>query len=82
MNSFQCPECGATKVASNLCVSTDWSITGETSSPWSYVLQQILCANCDEYIPSHLGERWDDISYEDAKKEWLIKYSKTKANYS
>ena len=82
MNSFQCPECGATKVASNLYVSTDWSVTGEVSSPWSYVLQQILCANCDEYIPSHLGERWDDISYEDAKKEWLIKYRKTKVNYS
>ena len=82
MSSFHCPECGATKVASNLCVSTDWSVTREASSPWSYILQQILCANCDEYIPSHLGERWDDISYEDAKKEWLIKYRKSKVNYS
>jgi len=44
MSSFQCPECGATKVANNLCVSTDWSVTGEASSPWSYVLQQnTLC---------------------------------------
>ena len=56
MKSFKCPECGATKVASNLCVSTDWSVTGEASSPWSYVLQQLLCRQCDEYIPSHLGK--------------------------
>ena len=50
MNSFKCPECGATEVASNLCVSTDWSVTGEASSPWSYVLQQLLCRQCDEFL--------------------------------
>ena len=61
MSSFKCPECGTCKVASNLCVSTDWSTGGEATSPWSYVLQQIHCANCDEYIPSHLGERWDNM---------------------
>ena len=74
MNSFKCPNCGATEVASNLCVSTDWSTGGDVSSPWSYVLQQILCANCDEYIPSHLGERWDNISYDFARHEWLNIY--------
>ena len=25
MSSFKCPECGSAEVASNLCVSTDWS---------------------------------------------------------
>ena len=78
MNTFKCPECGLAEVASNLCVSTDWSVTGQASSPWSYVLQQIHCANCDEYIPSHLGERWNNISYKQAKEEWLTKYKYAK----
>ena len=78
MNTFKCPECGSTEVASSLYVSTDWSVTGEALSPWSYVLQQIHCANCDEYIPSHLGERWNNISYEQAKEEWLTIYKYTK----
>ena len=78
MTSFKCPECGATEVASNLCVSTDWSIGREASSTWSYVLQQIHCANCDEYSPSHLGERWDDISFEKAKKDWINIYKASK----
>ena len=39
MSSFKCPECGSAEVASNLCVSTDWSTGGEATSPWSYVLQ-------------------------------------------
>ena len=68
MNSFQCPECGSTKVVSNLCVSTDWTVTGKASNPWSYVLQQLLCKQCDNYIPAHLGERWNDMSYKDAKR--------------
>ena len=76
MNSFKCPECGSAEVASNLCVSTDWSTGGEATSPWSYVLQQIHCANCDEYIPSHLGERWDNISYNDARIESINKFRK------
>ena len=76
MNTFKCPECGSSKVASTLCVSPDWSITGKASSPWSYVLQQIHCDYCDQYIPSHLGERWDNITYNEAKKEWFLKYKK------
>ena len=78
MSSFKCPECSSAEVASNLCVSTDWSTGGEASSPWSYVLQQIHCGNCDEYIPSHLGERWDDINYEKAKKDWREIYKTAK----
>ena len=74
MSSFICPQCGSAEVASNLCVSTDWSTGGEATSPWSYVLQQIHCGNCDEYIPSHLGERWDNISYDFARHEWLNIY--------
>ena len=76
MNSFKCPECEASEVESNLCLSTDWSVTGEVSSPQSYVLQQLLCRQCDEYIPSHLGERWDGLTYEEAKSDWLLKYKR------
>ena len=31
---------------------------------------------------NHLGERWDGITYEEAKKEWLLKYKKTPVNYN
>ena len=67
MNTFKCPECGLAEVASNLCVSTDWSVTGQASSAWSYVLQQIHCANCDEYIPSHLEK--DGIIFHTSKQK-------------
>ena len=56
MSSFICPECGSAEVASNLCVSTDWSTGGEATSPWSYVLQQIHCANVMN-IFHHILER-------------------------
>ena len=79
---YKCPECGATEIRSHLCVSTDWSTGGEATSPWSYVLQQLCCAKCDSYIPSHLGERWDDITYDEAKREWLLKYKKTTLTYN
>ena len=70
MNKFICPECGGTKVASTLCVSTDWSVTGEATSPWSYVLQQLCCYSCNNYIPAHLGERWNNITYKKAVDDW------------
>ena len=34
-------------------------------------------ANYDEYIPSHLGKRWNGLSYEEAKNGWLLKFKKT-----
>ena len=76
MNSFKCPECGSNKIGSNICVSTDWSVTGEVTTPWSFVLQQICCGNCDTYIPAHIGERWNDITYEEAKTDWIKIYKK------
>ena len=82
MTSFKCPECGATEVASNLCVSTDWSYWWRSYKSLVIVLQQLLCKQCDSYIPSHLGERWDDITYENAKKEWIEKFKDYKKKYS
>ena len=72
MNSFQCPECGSINIKSQLYVST----VPDPNDPWSSVLQQLECGGCNSYIPAHLGERWDNISYEDAKKEWIKKYKR------
>ena len=76
MNSFKCPECGSTEVGSQLYVSPDPSSYHKIDDPWAHVLQQIQCGDCNSYIPSHLGERWNDISYESAQKEWIKKYKK------
>ena len=78
MNTYKCPECGSTEVGSQLYVSPDPSSYDNIDNPWSHVLQQILCGKCNNYIPSHLGERWDDITYLQAKKEWVAKYKTTK----
>jgi len=72
MTSFQCPECGSIKIKSHLYVST----ISDPDDPWSNVLQQLECASCNFCIPAHLGERWDNISYEDAKKEWIKIYKR------
>ena len=72
MTSFQCPECGSIKIKSQLYVST----VPDPDDPWSSVLQQLECEGCNSYIPAHLGERWNNISYEDAKKEWIKIYKR------
>ena len=76
MNTFICPECGSTEVGSHLYVSPDPSSYHNADDPWSHVLQQIECGDCNNYIPSHLGERWDDRSYESSQKEWREKYKR------
>ena len=72
MKSFICPECNSKEYKSHLYVST----IPDPNDPWSSVLQQLECGGCNSYIPAHLGERWDNISYEDAKKEWIKKYKR------
>ena len=74
MEYFKCPECKSYKYKSHLYVSTE----PNPDDPWSSILQQYECANCSNYIPAHLAERWDNISFEKAKEEWLIKYKYTK----
>ena len=76
MNKFKCPECGSSRVSSQLLVSPDPSSYHNINDPWASVLQQILCGVCNSYIPAHIGERWDNISYEDAKKEWITIYKR------
>ena len=42
---------------------------------FSYAMVQIItCKQCHREIPAHLGERWDNISIEDAQKEWKKEY--------
>ncbi len=73
MSSFKCPECKSNTYKSHIYVST----YPDPNDPWSNVLQQYECANCNKYIPAHLAERWDDISFEKAKEEWINFYKKS-----
>ena len=70
---FICPECGSTESGYEQYVSLD-PPAPKDKNPWSSVLQIITCKQCRREIPAHLGERWNDISIEDAKKVWKKEY--------
>ena len=72
MGYFKCPECNSYKYKSHLYVSNE----PNPDDPWSSILQQYECANCNNYVPAHLAERWDNISFEKAKEEWLNIYKR------
>ena len=74
MNSFICPECESEDSGEELLLSKE--INDYSKDPWASVLQQIECLSCGSIIPSHLAERWNNLSIEDAKKEWKEKYKK------
>ena len=76
---FICPECGSTESKYEQYVSINPQ-DSKDKNPWSSVLQIITCQKCLKKIPAHLGERWDNRSIEDAKKEWVeqFKYYKKK----
>ena len=71
--AFICPECGSTEAGSQAMVSPLF----DAGDPWSSVLQIIACAKCDFIIPAHLGERWDQISIEEAQQSWKNDYRDT-----
>ena len=73
MSNFICPECKSNTYKSHIYVST----YPDLNDPWSNVLQQYECANCNNYIPAHLAERWKDISFEKAMEEWINIYKKS-----
>ena len=50
--------------------------TSKKSDPWDSVLNQMECVSCHMIIPAHLGERWDDLSLEQAQKQWKDLYKK------
>ena len=67
---FLCPECGSTQAGDTVNVSTDPS----TGDPWSGVLERVYCTSCGRAIPAHIAYLWDDLSEEEARKEWRAKY--------
>ena len=70
---FICPECRSTESKYEQYVSRDPPVPKD-KNPWSSVLQIITCKQCHREIPAHLGERWNNISIEDAQKEWKKEY--------
>ena len=79
VQEFICPNCGSTESKDEQYISKD-APDPKNTNPWSSVLQIITCKQCHREIPAHLGERWDNRSIEDAKKEWIeqFKYYKKK----
>jgi len=74
MNKFICPECESKGGGEELLLSKE--MNEKSKDPWDSVLQQIECSSCGSVIPTHLAERWDNLSIKDAKKEWKEKYKK------
>jgi uncharacterized Zn finger protein len=74
MQRFICLECGSEDSGEELLLSKE--INDYSKDPWDSVLQQIECLSCGSIIPAHLAERWNNLSIEDAKKEWKEKYKK------
>jgi len=75
MDKFICPECGSNNEGDRLLLNKEIS-DNENKDPWSSVLEQISCGDCGSVIPAHLAERWDNLSVDAAKKEWLQVYKK------
>ena len=72
MSRFICPNCYGQSATSYMSVSPE---LGEgPPSPWKAILQRIKCDDCCYIIPAHLGERWNDLSLEDARRQWFEVY--------
>ena len=67
INDFICPNCNSKDILDQKFVSIE---KPKYEDPWSSVTQIIKCANCKKNIPAHLGERWNNISIEQAKEEY------------
>ena len=69
-NAFICPNCGGRVPGDIVNIST----VGPTDDPWSKILQTTDCILCRHTIPAHLGERWEGMTVEEAKEEWVRLY--------
>ena len=80
MTNFICPNCGlvADDDASGGIVFTMVSTIFDKDDPWSGVLQRSTCPECDTEIPNHLAYRWDEMTEEEAKREWKETYKDCK----
>ena len=72
---FICPECGSDQYTEGAFVSKEPPMK-KSKNPWNNVLQTMQCSLCKKIIPAHLGERWDQITIDEAKKEWNNDYKK------
>ena len=68
-NKFSCPECGSKKVKESFHYKNKLG-----DSLYSSVLYEIQCASCFMDIPGHLAERSNNISFQEAKNEWISRY--------
>ena len=75
---FICPECGSKEEPEELFISKGppSNSSSKNSGPWDSVLQQMKCVSCHMIIPAHLGQRWNDLSLEQALKQWKDLYKK------
>ncbi|MDC3372750.1 hypothetical protein OAW30_00360 [Candidatus Pelagibacter sp.] len=67
MKKFICPNCLGEKILNEKFVSIGLP---KDKNPWSSISQIIKCATCKKKIPAHLGERWNNISINQAKEEY------------
>ena len=70
--NFICPNCNSKEILEQMFLSIEAT---NNSDPWSSVTQVIKCDSCKKTIPAHLGERWDGITFEEARKEYFKKFN-------
>lgn len=68
-NFFLCPECNSHKVKEKFNYKNK---TGDEL--YSSVIYEIQCGSCFMDIPGHLGERLNNITLDEAKKQWINIY--------
>ncbi len=51
----------------------DFSDNADTD-PWRGVLQIITCGDCGRDVPAHLAERWNGLTVDEARRDWLAVY--------
>lgn len=74
-DQFICPECKSTEYEEGVFMSKE-PAGKDDKDPWASVLQQVECTNCKMIIPSHLGMRYGNKSYNEAVSEWKNLYKK------
>ena len=68
-NKFSCPECSSDIIKEHFHYKSK-----SGNDLYSSVLHEIQCGSCFMDIPSKLGQRNFNISFEEVRKEWLNKY--------
>ena len=71
-DDFKCPNCEGEEILEQKFLSIE---EPNDSNPWSSVTQIIKCDGCKKTIPAHLGERWNRITFKEARKEYFKKFN-------